>query len=63
MMFPLLTSDDIRTLKGEPMGKRFELIRNSPLEEIEEWIYYNMCDKSKECYLFRNGKLIKYKHS
>jgi hypothetical protein len=58
--FPILNLDDIRILKGEPMGKRFEITRNLPQEEIEEWIYYNTATNTKESYTFKNQELVSY---
>jgi hypothetical protein len=54
---PPLTPDDIFTLRGEPMAKR----NNSSLMPVEEWIYYNVSNKTKECYRFKNGRLVNYK--
>ena len=59
--YPLLTPDDILTLRGNPMAKRVEPLKNSFNPAIEEWIYYNVPDKTKECYQFKNGKLAGYK--
>jgi hypothetical protein len=59
--YPPLTQDDISVLRGEPIAKKVGNIRNSPLVELEEWIYYNSRINVKESYCFKNGKLIKYK--
>jgi hypothetical protein len=28
--------------------------------DLEEWIYYNIPKKAKECYWFKNGQLVNY---
>jgi hypothetical protein len=54
---PPLTTNDILTLRGQPMSKRNESLRNP----IEEWIYYNPRRNNKESYVFKKEKLIRYK--
>jgi len=53
---PPLTPTDILIIKGKPMSKVIEPMRNSSVPKTEEWIYYN--NKSKESYLFKNGYFI-----
>jgi hypothetical protein len=57
---PPLTPDDILTLRGNPMAKRIEPLKNSFTPAMEEWIYYNVKENVKEMYLFKNSKLIDY---
>jgi len=77
LCYPPLTPDDIFTLRGTPMAKRVEPLKNSfsggggfPPDgqagvyggnpAIEEWVYYNVKEKIKEVYLFKNSKLMNY---
>ena len=57
---PPLTPDDILALRGQPMAKIIEPLKGSFNPAMEEWIYYNIKEKSKEIYLFRNNKLMNY---
>lgn len=57
---PPLTPGDILALKGNPLAKKIELLKNSFSQTLEEWVYYNIVDRTKESYRFKNGKLINY---
>jgi hypothetical protein len=57
---PPLTTDNILSLKGQPVSKKIS--PNQAISSIlEEWNYYNGFNKTKECYLFENGRLVVYK--
>lgn len=58
--YPPLTPDDILTLRGDPVAKRIEPLKNSFNPAIEEWIYYRVNTNSKEHYVFKNGRLIEW---
>jgi len=55
---PPLTPDDILVLRGQPVTKRIEPSRNTPVPMLEEWIYYQKYTNTKEYYVFKNGRLI-----
>lgn len=57
---PPLSPNDILNIRGQPVTKKIKSIRNSPLE-LEEWGYYNNRENTKELYMFKNGRLVKYK--
>lgn len=58
---PLLTPNDILTLRGDPVAKRIEYGGNGSASALEEWTYYNTRTNTKESYVFKNGQLIGYK--
>jgi hypothetical protein len=68
--YPPLTLANIFTLKGEPVTKIVRTNNRSDTKpsgrknalDFEEWVYYNMPDKTKECYRFKNGTLVGYKN-
>jgi hypothetical protein len=57
-----LTQDNILTLKGQPVTKVIKPNNRNNALDLEEWIYYNVPDKTKtkECYRFKNGRLVGY---
>lgn len=55
------TSDDIITLRGQPIAKRVKPVKNSFLPLIEEWIYYQAQTNTKESYVFKNSRLINWR--
>lgn len=58
---PPLTPDNILALKGKPVAKMINPNNRKNALDFEEWIYYNVPDKTKECYRFKNGRLVNYK--
>jgi len=56
----LLTTDDIITLRGKPVAKKVEELKNSSLFSSEEWIYYHLNTKEKERFVFKNGCLANW---
>jgi hypothetical protein len=59
--YPALSQDDILTLKGQPVTKMINPNQRKNALDLEEWIYYNMPNKTKECYRFKNGNLVNYR--
>jgi len=55
---PPLTPSDVLTLRGNPMAKRIELLKNSFNPAMEEWIYYHSHTNTKESYKFKDGFLV-----
>jgi hypothetical protein len=60
LSYPPLTPDDIITLKGQPITKKISPNR-AVSATLEEWIYYNMINQTKERYIFKNNKLVNYR--
>jgi hypothetical protein len=58
---PPLTPGDILTLRGQPVTKLVNPNNRKNALDLEEWVYYNMPDKTKECYRFNNGILVNYR--
>jgi hypothetical protein len=58
--YPPLTPDDIHILRGQPLAKMIKSVNYAPQEE---WIYYNIKEKNKEIYIFKNRKLVSYKNN
>jgi hypothetical protein len=56
--YPLLTPDDILTLRGQPSVKVIESESKNLDASIEEWTYYH--NDIKELYLFKKSRLIGY---
>jgi len=57
---PPLTSDNILTLKGQPVTKMINPNQRKNVLAIEEWIYYNVSDREQECFSFKDGTLINW---
>jgi hypothetical protein len=55
---PPFTPDDVFALKGKPVAKRFESLKNPFFPLIEEWIYYHTGTNTKESYKFKSGYLV-----
>jgi hypothetical protein len=47
-------------LRGKPIAKRIPPHKKNSLPIPEEWTYYNIPAKTKEYYLFKNGRLVGY---
>lgn len=58
-----LTAEDILALRGNPLAKKIEALKDSLNQTKEEWTYYNAWTDSMESYVFKDGELIAYKNN
>jgi len=58
--YPALTKKDILVLKGSPAAKMMKGYESFTSSQLEEWVYYNQVNNSKEHYLFKDEHLVNW---